>query len=72
VQVSENVPELVNAPVDCVPLVAFVPSHAPDAVQLIALVDDQVSAELVPLAMVCGLAEIVTVGAGAFTVTVAD
>jgi hypothetical protein len=71
VQVSENVPELVNAPVDCVPLVAFVPSHAPEAAQLLASVDDQVRVELAPFAIVCGVAPIVTVGCGA-TVMVAD
>jgi len=72
VQVSENVPVLTKVPVDCVPLVALAPDHAPDAVQPSALVEDQVSVELAPLAMVCGPDEIVTVGAGAFTVTAAD
>jgi hypothetical protein len=41
-------------------------------VQLVALVEDQVSVAAVPLATVCGLAVIVTVGGAAFTVTVAD
>jgi hypothetical protein len=62
----------VNGPVDCVPLTALVPAHAPEAVQLVASVDDQVSVVLAPFAMVWGLAEIVTVGGAAFTVTIAD
>jgi hypothetical protein len=72
VQLSEKVLVAVNAPVDCVPLVASAPVHAPEAVQVSALVDDQVSVELVPFATVCGLAVIVSVGAGGVTVTVAD
>jgi hypothetical protein len=72
VQLRVKVPVLVNGPVDCEPPVALAPDHAPEAVQLVASVDDQLSVELAPLAMVCGVAEIVTVGAGAFTVTVAD
>jgi hypothetical protein len=73
VQPSVNVPVVVNTPVDCEPLVAFAPDHAPEAVQLSALVDDQLSVEAAPLAIVAGLAVIVTVGGrGAVTVTVAD
>ena len=72
VQVSVKVPVLVKAPVDCVPLVALAPVHAPEAVQVAASVDDQVRLALAPLAMLCGLAVIVTVGAGGVTVTVAD
>jgi hypothetical protein len=48
------------------------PDHAPEAVQPVASVDDQLSVALAPLATVCGLAEIVTVGVGALAVTVAD
>jgi hypothetical protein len=72
VQLSVKVLVLVNGPVDCEPLVALAPDHAPEAVQPVASVDDQLSVALAPLARVCGLAEIVTVGAGALTVTVAD
>ena len=54
----------VNAPVDCVPEVALVPDQAPEAVQLVALVDDHVSVELPPLFTVSGFAVNVTVGAG--------
>jgi hypothetical protein len=52
--------------------VASLPDQLPDAVQEVALVDDQVRVELPPLATVLGLALSVTVGAGVVTVTVAD
>jgi hypothetical protein len=59
--------------VDCEPLTALLPAHAPEAVQEVALVDDQVTVELPPLVMVLGLALIMTVAVGfALTVTVAD
>src|SRR5207342_1703472 len=70
-QFSVNVLIAVNGPTDWLPAVTLAPDHAPDAVQLSAAVDDQLRVELPPLAMVCGLAVIVTVGAAA-TVTVAD
>jgi len=70
-QFSVNVLVAVKGPVDWVPPVTLVPDHVPDAVQLSALVADQVSVELAPLAMVCGVATIVIVGTAA-TVTVAD
>ncbi len=70
-QFSVNVLVAVNGAVDWVPPVTWAPDHAPDAVQVSALVDDQVSVEPAPLAIVCGVAVIVTVGAPA-TVTVAD
>jgi len=54
----------------CVPEVALVPDQAPEAVQLVALVEDQVSVELDPLWIELGLAEIETVGAGVAAVTV--
>ncbi len=57
---------------ECVPFVACAPLHAPEAVQEVALVDDQDSVALAPLAMVLGLALKLTVGAGEVTVTVAD
>ena len=53
---------------------AFAPDQAPEAVQLVALVVDQVSVELPPLVMALGPTLKLTVGAtvdGA-TVTVAD
>jgi hypothetical protein len=62
-----------KAPVDLVPLIAWAPLHPPDAVQLVALVDVQVSVEAPPLETLVGLALNDTVGpAGAETVTVAD
>jgi hypothetical protein len=62
----------VSAPVLAVPLVARLPDHAPEAVQLVALVDDHVSELLPPLATLVGFAVSVTVGAGAVVVTVTD
>jgi hypothetical protein len=49
-----------------------VPDQAPEAVQVVALVADQVSVELLPLLTVLGLATKLTVGAGCVTDTVAD
>jgi hypothetical protein len=72
VQVSVYVAFAVRVPVDCVPVSALAPAHAPDAVQEVALLDDQVRVDALPLRMVLGLALklIVTVGF-ALTVTVA-
>ena len=56
----------------CDPLVASLPLHPPEAVQAVAFVDVQDRVELLPLAMVLGLALKLTVGAGEVTVTVAD
>ena len=64
-----------SGPVDSVPLVAFAPVHAPEAVQLVALVLDHVRVEALPALMVVGAAVKETVGAGVgagVTVTVAD
>jgi hypothetical protein len=61
-----------STPVDCEPLTALVPLHAPDAVQAVAFDADQVSVELVPLAIELGAALIKTVGAGELTETMAD
>jgi hypothetical protein len=61
-----------NAPVDCDPVRAWAPAHAPDAVQEVALLDDQVRVAALPLLTVLGLALKLTVTAGfALTVTVA-
>ena len=58
---------------DCEPLTALLPDHPPEAVQEVALVDDQVKVELPPLATVLGLALILTVAVGlALAVTVVD
>ena len=56
----------------CVPLTALAPDQAPEAVQEVALVDDQVKVEPLPLATVLGFADSVTVGAGGVTETVTD
>jgi hypothetical protein len=58
--------------VDCVPVSALAPDHDPEAVQAVALLADQVSAELLPLATVLGLAARLMVGTGCVTDTVAD
>ena len=62
----------VSAPLDCEPLIALLPDQPPEAVQEVALVDDQLNVDALPLATVLGLAVKLTVGAGAFTETVAD
>jgi hypothetical protein len=58
---------VVSAPVDCVPEVALLPDHAPEAEQEVALVEDQVRIEDPPLGTVAGFAvsEAVTLGAAA-------
>jgi len=50
----------------------LVPDQDPEAVQAVALVADQVSVELLPLATVLGLAARLMVGTGCVTETVAD
>jgi hypothetical protein len=65
-----NVLELVSAPLDWLPEIAFPPDHAPEAAQEVASVDDQVSVEDPPLATDVGFAVSDTAGAGG--VTVAD
>ncbi len=62
----------VSAPVVCVPLADSDPDQAPEALQALALVVDQLSVEVPPFATVLGLAAKVIVGAGAVTDTVAD
>lgn len=62
----------VKFPVVRLPLVASDPLQPPDAEHDVAFVEDQVRVEAAPLATVAGLADRVTVGAGVFTVTVAD
>ena len=57
---------------DFVPLVAWLPDHAPEAVHEVALVDDQVKVEPLPLVTLVGFALIDTLGGVADTVTVAD
>jgi hypothetical protein len=59
-------------PVDCEPLNALLPDHPPEAEQDVAFVAIHFSVELVPFAMVLGVAAMLTVGAGDFTDTVTD
>jgi hypothetical protein len=54
----------VSAPVDCEPLIPLVPDQAPEAVQDVALVADQLKVELLPLVTVLGLADRLIVGTG--------
>jgi hypothetical protein len=54
----------VSTPVDCEPLIPLVPDQAPEAVQDVALVADQLTVELLPLATVLGLADRLIVGTG--------
>ena len=61
-----------SAPVDCEPLMALTPDQAPEAVQAVAFLDDQVKVALLPLVIVLGLAAKATVGAGGVTDTVVD
>ena len=61
-----------RTPVDCEPLDALLPLHAPDAIQAVAFAADQVRVDALPLMTELGLALKLTVGAGAFTDTVAD
>jgi hypothetical protein len=73
VQVRVYVAFAVSAPVDCVPVTALAPDHAPEAVHEVALVEDHVSVEEPPLLIVLGLAPKLTVAEGLpLTVTVAD
>jgi hypothetical protein len=71
-QVRVYVAPLVSAPVDWVPLAALLPDQAPEAVQDVALVEDQVSIELPPDVIELGAELRVTVGAEEPTETIAD
>jgi hypothetical protein len=59
-------------PVVVEPRSPVLPDQAPEAVHDVALVEDQFKVDLPPLATVLGVADIVTVGAGADTEIVAD
>jgi hypothetical protein len=52
-------------------MTALLPDQAPEAVQAVALVDDHVSVDAVPLCTVLGEAVRLTVGDGLVTETVA-
>jgi hypothetical protein len=66
------VPLALKAPVDWEPLTALVPDQPPEAVHAVVLVEDQARVDAEPLATVLGLAEKLTIGARAVTVTIAD
>lgn len=62
-----------SGPVDCEPLKDFAPDQAPEAVQAVAFVEDQLKVALAPFAIVLGVALRLTLVVGlGFTVTVAD
>ena len=61
-----------RAPVDCEPLRAIEPDQPPEAVQEVALLEDQLKVAALPLVMELGLAVRLTVGAADLTDTVAD
>jgi hypothetical protein len=72
VQVRVNFVVAVRTGVVCEPAVVSEPLQPPDAVQAVALVDDQVNADVAPLLTVPGFAVRVTEGAGVVSDTVAD
>lgn len=61
-----------TGPVDCEPLTPLAPDQAPEALQAVAWLDDQVKVEAPPRVSELGLASIITVGGGALTVTMTD
>jgi hypothetical protein len=72
-QVRVNVVVALSAPVLALPVVGSLPDHPPEAVQLVAFVEDQLNVEADPLLTVLGVAVRLTVGfAGADTLTVTD
>jgi len=60
-----------SAPVLALPLVGSLPLQPPEAVQLVALLEDQLRVAVPPLLTVAGFALRLTVG-GAATLTVTD
>ena len=61
-----------SAPVLALPLVGSLPDQPPDAVQLFALLEDQLSVADPPLLTAVGLALRLTEGAGVEALTVTD
>src|ERR1700674_3927734 len=68
-QVIVYVVALLSAPVLLLPLVPMLPDQLPEAMQLLALLDDQFRVEVEPLATLPGLALRVTVGLTTAAVT---
>jgi hypothetical protein len=71
-QVSVKFVFAVSDEVVCEPVVALLPLQPPDAVQEVALVEDQVNVDVAPLSTVLGFVLRVTAGAALVTETVAD
>jgi hypothetical protein len=69
-QLSVKVESVVSAPVEAVPLSDWGPLHAPEAVQLEALVVVHVSVDALPLATLVGEALKVSVGGAMATTAV--
>jgi hypothetical protein len=61
-----------RTPVDCVPLTGLLPDQAPEATHDVAFTAFHLSVELVPLAIVLGVAVMLIVGAVDFTEMVTD
>ncbi len=61
-----------SVPVLALPLVGSLPDQPPEAAQLVAFAEDQLSVAAPPLLTVVGLALRLTVVAGAETLTVTD
>ena len=59
-----------STPVLALPLIALLPDQPPEAVQLVALVEDQLSMAEPPLLTLVGVAERLTVGAAVAALTV--
>jgi hypothetical protein len=72
VQVNVKLAAAVRFEVVCEPLVGSGPLQLPVATQEVALLEDHVKVDALPLLTVVGLALSVTDGAGVVTVTVAD
>jgi hypothetical protein len=72
VHVSSYAALLLSGPVPSVPVAALLPDQSPEATHSVALVEDQLTVEPLPLNTVVGLADKRTVGAGEATDTVVD
>ncbi len=73
VQLSVKVVVALSAPVLTLPVVGSLPDQPPEAVQLVAFVEDQARVDAEPLLTVPGVALRLTVGlTGADTLTVTD
>jgi hypothetical protein len=72
-QVRVKVVVALSAPVLALPLVGSLPDHPPEALQLVALLEDQLSVAAAPALTVPGFTLRLTVGfTGAETLTVTD